>query len=187
MARVLFLDLDDFKVVNDTLGHAAGDRLLAAVAERIESASAATTWRPGSAATSSRSCWRTRMGSPGHAVAKRIIEALQVPFPVPGQEIVVGASIGIAVARDISEHADELLRNADVAMYTAKAGGKRRVAVFDPTMHAAIVARHALSAELGPEHRPRRAAGLLPADRRAGTGRIGASRRSSAGATRPAA
>ena len=146
---VLFLDLDDFKVVNDTLGHAAGDRLLGAVAERI------------------KGCIRTddvaaRLGGDefalllidedglgrAKAVANRIIEALQVSFPVQGQELVVGGSIGIAVGRDPVQHSDELLRNADVAMYTAKAGGKRRVAVFDPTMHAAIVARHALSAEL---------------------------------------
>jgi diguanylate cyclase (GGDEF)-like protein len=146
---VLFLDLDDFKIVNDTLGHAAGDRLLAAVADRI------------------RGCVRAddlaaRLGGDEFAVlltdeveleralgvAKRMIDALQVPFPIQGQEISIGGSIGIAVARGLGEHADELLRNADVAMYTAKAAGKRRAAVFEPTMHAAIVARHALSAEL---------------------------------------
>jgi EAL domain-containing protein (putative c-di-GMP-specific phosphodiesterase class I) len=77
-----------------------------------------------------------------------MIESLQVSFPILGQEISIGGSIGIAVARGNGEHADELLRNADVAMYTAKAAGKRRAAVFEPTMHAAIVARHALSAEL---------------------------------------
>jgi len=146
---VLFLDLDDFKIVNDTLGHAAGDRLLAAVADRI------------------RACVRAddlaaRLGGDEFAVlltdeieleralavAKRMIDALQVSFPIQGQEISIGGSIGIAVARGNGEHADELLRNADVAMYTAKAAGKRRAAVFEPTMHAAIVARHALSAEL---------------------------------------
>ncbi len=146
---VLFLDLDDFKIVNDTLGHAAGDRLLAAVADRI------------------RNCVRAddlaaRLGGDEFAVlltdeveldralavAKRMIDSLQVPFPIQGQEISIGGSIGIAVSRGLGEHADELLRNADVAMYTAKAAGKRRAAVFEPTMHAAIVARHALSAEL---------------------------------------
>ena len=146
---VLFLDLDDFKIVNDTLGHAAGDRLLAAVADRI------------------RGCLRAddlaaRLGGDEFAVlltdeveldralavAKRMIDMLQVSFPILGQEISIGGSIGIAVGRGMGEHADELLRNADVAMYTAKAAGKRRAAVFEPTMHAAIVARHALSAEL---------------------------------------
>jgi diguanylate cyclase (GGDEF)-like protein len=146
---VLFLDLDDFKIVNDTLGHAAGDRLLAAVADRI------------------RGCVRAddlaaRLGGDEFAVlltddvaldralavAKRMIDSLQVSFPIQGQEISIGGSIGIAVGRGEGEHADELLRNADVAMYTAKSAGKRRAAVFEPTMHATIVARHALSAEL---------------------------------------
>jgi diguanylate cyclase (GGDEF)-like protein len=147
---VLFLDLDDFKVVNDTLGHAAGDRLLAAAADRI------------------RGCVRSddvaaRLGgdefailvedgpdlSRAIAVANRIIEALRLSFPIEGQEITVGGSVGIAAARGEMTRADELLRNADVAMYTAKANGKGRAAVFEPTMHAAIVERHALSAQLG--------------------------------------
>jgi diguanylate cyclase (GGDEF)-like protein len=146
---VLFLDLDDFKVVNDTLGHAAGDRLLAAAADRI------------------RGCVRSddvaaRLGgdefailvedlpdlSRSIAVASRIIEALRLSFPIDGQEITVGGSVGIAAAKGDTSRADELLRNADVAMYIAKANGKGQAAVFEPTMHAAIVARHALSAEL---------------------------------------
>jgi len=146
---VLFLDLDDFKVVNDTLGHAAGDRLLAAAADRI------------------RGCIRAddlaaRLGGDEFAilvedqadlgraigVANRVIESLRLPFQIEGQEITVAGSIGIAAAKGETTAADELLRNADVAMYIAKANGKGRAAVFEPTMHAAIVARHALSAEL---------------------------------------
>jgi diguanylate cyclase (GGDEF)-like protein len=148
-AVVLFLDLDDFKVVNDTLGHAAGDRLLSEVAERI------------------KGCVRgrdmaARLGGDEFAVllveqpdleramlvGTRIIEALKVPFPISGTEVVVGGSIGVAMARRGGPGANELLRNADVAMYTAKAAGKGRVAVFEETMHSVIVARHALSAEL---------------------------------------
>jgi diguanylate cyclase (GGDEF)-like protein len=148
-AVVLFLDLDDFKIVNDTLGHGAGDRLLRVVAERING------------------CVRNedlaaRLGGDEFAVllldtpnldrsmsvAQRIIEALQVPFQVGGHEISVGASIGIAATSRSDDTADVLLRNADVAMYTAKAAGKRRAAVFEPTMHAALVARSSLSAEL---------------------------------------
>jgi len=149
---VLFLDLDDFKVVNDTLGHAAGDELLAAVSERIRAAI-----REGDLAA--------RLGGDefailvvdrpdmAHAiaVAGRLIDVLGLPFPIQGKEIVVGASIGLAMARDedgVTDTVDDLLRNADVAMYTAKAAGKRRLAVFDPAMHASIVARHELSAEL---------------------------------------
>jgi diguanylate cyclase (GGDEF)-like protein len=146
---VLFLDLDDFKIVNDTLGHAAGDLLLISVGERI------------------RECIRgldlaARLGGDEFAillddtpslelastVARRLIDALSVSFPLVGDDVVIGASIGIAMARSGDQSADELLRNADVAMYTAKALGKRRFAVFEPTMHTAIVARHELSAEL---------------------------------------
>ena len=148
MPVVMFLDLDDFKVVNDTLGHDAGDRLLCAVAGRLR-----TTLRTGDIAA--------RLGGdefailldddPGLAraagVADRIIEALRATFPLDGREINIGVSIGIAAART-SIRADELLRNADVAMYTAKSTGKNRVSVFEPTIHAAIVARHELSAEL---------------------------------------
>ena len=149
MPVVLFLDLDDFKVVNDTLGHAAGDRLLSDVASRLR-----TVLRSDDVAA--------RLGgdefavlldddtglSESEAVAHRIIESMRASFSVDGHETTVGASIGIAAARLGTEEADELLRNADVAMYTAKASGKNRVSVFEPTMHAAIVERHALSAEL---------------------------------------
>ncbi|HET9457462.1 MAG TPA: EAL domain-containing protein [Candidatus Limnocylindrales bacterium] len=149
VTAVLFLDLDDFKLVNDTLGHAAGDRLLAGVGERI------------------RGCIRAddvaaRLGGDefgillvddvglgrAKAVAARIIETLQAPFPLHGRELVIGGSLGIAVGHRAGERADDLLRNADVAMYTAKAGGKGRVAIFDPRMHAALIARHELSAQL---------------------------------------
>ena len=149
MPVVLFLDLDDFKVVNDTLGHAAGDRLLFDVAARLR-----TVLRSEDVAA--------RLGgdefavlleddpglSESEAVAHRIIEAMRVAFSIDGHDTTIGASIGIAAARLGTERADELLRNADVAMYTAKASGKNRVSVFEPTMHAAIVERHALSAEL---------------------------------------
>ncbi len=146
---VLFIDLDNFKDVNDTLGHAAGDRLLVAVADRVKSCI-----RSGDLAA--------RLGGDEFAillfddrdlsaavmVATRMIEAMAMTVPVEGQDLLVTASIGIAASPGSIGHADELLRNADVAMYTAKQGGKNRFAVFESTMHAAIVARHALSNEL---------------------------------------
>jgi diguanylate cyclase (GGDEF)-like protein len=149
MPVLLFLDLDDFKIVNDTMGHAAGDRLLVDVADRIRDV-----LRPTDVAA--------RLGGDEFAVlldegpelqkavivADRIIESLRAPFLIQGQDIAVSASIGVAAARMGTEAADELLRNADVAMYKAKGSGKNRVSVFEPTMHAAIVARHALSADL---------------------------------------
>ena len=146
---VLFIDLDDFKVVNDTLGHTAGDHLLVAVADRV------------------RSCVRggdiaARLGGDEFAllledaedlnravvVCRRLLEALEAPLQVDGQEIAISASIGMAAGRAGGGHGDEMLRNADVAMYIAKAEGKNRYAVFEPTMHAALVERHALAAEL---------------------------------------
>jgi diguanylate cyclase (GGDEF)-like protein len=146
---VLFIDLDDFKVVNDSLGHVAGDRLLVAVADRV------------------RNCVRSgdvaaRLGGDEFAillddvedlnrtlsVCKRLLEALKVPVPIEGQELSITASIGIAAGRNDQDRADDLLRNADVAMYTAKAQGKSQYAIFEPTMHAAIIERHALSSEL---------------------------------------
>ena len=148
---VLFLDLDDFKVVNDTLGHAAGDQLLVAVGDRIRN-------------TIREEDLAARLGGDEFAilvvdqadlrhsiaVARRLIDVLGMSFPILGRDTVVGVSIGIAMARGAiaGDGADEILRNADVAMYTAKAAGKRRFAVFDPAMHASIVARHELSAEL---------------------------------------
>ncbi len=146
---VLFLDLDDFKAVNDTLGHAAGDRLLVMVAERIAGAvrGADVAARLGgdefAVLIEDEPDLRDALG-----IANRILDLLRAPFQVEGREIVVGGSVGIAVARDRSELAADLLRQADMAMYTAKSEGKRRVTVFDPTVHASIVARHELSREL---------------------------------------
>jgi diguanylate cyclase (GGDEF)-like protein len=146
---ILLLDLDDFKNVNDTMGHAAGDELLVMVTERL------------------RTCVRqddlaARLGGDefgilvddqdalSHALvlADRLIEELSAAYVVRGQDVVVGVSIGIAMSRGPEQSASELLGNADVAMYTAKASGRRRFAVFDPTMHAAIVARRELSTDL---------------------------------------
>lgn len=146
---VLLLDLDDFKAVNDTLGHAAGDDLLIMVAERIRGCI-----RDGDVAA--------RLGGDEFAIliddepsldraiaiAHRLIEVLAMTFPVRAHEVVVGVSIGIVMSHGANQTADDLLSNADVAMYTAKAQGRRRFAVFDPTLHAAVIARHELSGEL---------------------------------------
>ena len=82
------------------------------------------------------------------ALTERIIVALELPFPVAGTDVIVGCSVGISVARG-GELVDELLRDADVAMYRAKADGKRRAEVFDPKMHRSIVERHELNTDLG--------------------------------------
>ncbi len=145
---VLFLDLDNFKTVNDSLGHAEGDRLLSAVAGRLVGAT--------------RDCDTVaRLGGDEFAVlleelreerdaiqvAERVTAALRAPIALGGRSVAIGASIGIARAAD-GDGADELLRNADVAMYMAKSNGKARWEVFAPPMHAALVDRLALEADL---------------------------------------
>jgi len=145
---VLFVDLDDFKTINDTLGHGAGDDLLVAVAERVRACV-----RPGDLAA--------RLGGDEfgilleHAaddaaeqIASRLVETLRAPFVLSGREMQVHASIGIASASYGARTADELLRNADVAMYNAKAGGRQRYAIYEPSMHTHVRRRHELGAAL---------------------------------------
>jgi diguanylate cyclase (GGDEF)-like protein/PAS domain S-box-containing protein len=148
---VMFMDIDDFKTINDSLGHEAGDAVLVAVAERLRS-----TIRPGDTVA--------RLGgdefaflledvvdrSDGVTVAERIIAALASPIAVPSasSDVVVGASMGITVASDGSDDASALLRDADVAMYSAKRRNRGSYAVYEPTMHEAAVARLELEADL---------------------------------------
>jgi diguanylate cyclase (GGDEF)-like protein/PAS domain S-box-containing protein len=145
---LLYLDLDDFKTVNDGLGHAAGDAILRETAARL-----ATTVRPGD--TASRlggdefAVLLDNLDDPGMAyeVGARILEALHMPFEVDGTSFPVSASLGIAVTTG-TEDAAALLRNADVAMYRAKGEGKGRFEVYQRGMHAAVVERMALKADL---------------------------------------
>lgn len=149
---VLFIDLDGFKNINDSLGHGAGDRLLTMVADRLVNAT--------------RGCDTVaRLGGDEFAVllenvdddedavqvAERVAEAMLHPFMLNTVEVFVGASMGIARAMDadtVQAAADELLRNADVAMYRAKAAGKARWAIFQPHMHELARERLALEADL---------------------------------------
>ena len=149
VTAVLFLDLDDFKVINDTLGHAAGDELLVAVTERISSLV-----RDGDLVA--------RLGgdefailiedepmlSRARSMAGRLVFELRAPYILGEKHVVVTASVGIASARDATTGAIDLVRNADVAMYMAKANGKSGFAIFDPGMHEAMRARHELSVDL---------------------------------------
>jgi diguanylate cyclase (GGDEF)-like protein len=145
---VLFIDLDDFKTINDTLGHATGDGLLCAVAERIQGC-----LRPGDLAA--------RLGGDefaillndivypldAQAVAERVTAALCLPVSFAAQDMHVRASIGIAAADGLGS-AEELLGNADLAMYMAKAEGKGSFKLFAPTMRADVATRHRLKADL---------------------------------------
>ena len=146
---VLFVDLDRFKVVNDSLGHTAGDELLAAAARRIDS------------------CVRdvdtaARLGGDEFAIlleytegnvntefiVDRVLDALRAPFDIAGHKMTVGATIGIAVSRSGRESATELLRNADLAMYQAKGAGGGTKALFEPKMYEVVVERLSVQGEL---------------------------------------
>jgi diguanylate cyclase (GGDEF)-like protein/PAS domain S-box-containing protein len=144
---VLFVDLDNFKTINDSLGHAAGDHVLVETAHRLRS-----TLRAEDTAA--------RLGGDEFAVlledadvtcaarvAERVRSALGTPFWVLGQEVFVSASIGIAM-REAGDTAGDLLRNADVAMYTAKQKGKARFEIFEAAMHETVMARLGMEAEL---------------------------------------
>jgi diguanylate cyclase (GGDEF)-like protein/PAS domain S-box-containing protein len=150
---VLFMDLDDFKTINDSLGHAAGDLVLGEVGERL------------------KNCLRTadtgaRLGGDEFAilledaddgvgaaeVAARILAELEAPFSIEDKEVFIRASMGIASGVPSPgsgpEGAEELLRNADVAMYMAKEAGKGRYQVFEPAMHDTALQRLELKADL---------------------------------------
>jgi diguanylate cyclase (GGDEF)-like protein/PAS domain S-box-containing protein len=145
---VLFVDLDDFKAVNDGLGHGFGDDLLIAVGERLREC-----LRPGDTAA--------RLGGDefavlleeaadlpaARAVAQRMLEVLLLPASVGELEIAVPASIGIAVA-EADATTEDLLRDADIAMYTAKAAGKGQYAVFNRTMREHATRRLEFRTEL---------------------------------------
>ncbi|MGW7357980.1 aminotransferase class I/II-fold pyridoxal phosphate-dependent enzyme [Streptomyces sp. NPDC054802] len=148
IACVLFIDLDDFKVVNDTMGHTVGDELLTAVGSRLSS-------------TLRRSDTAARLGGDEFAVlmegakvpldaevlASQVVQSLNQSFRLSEGIVSVSASVGIATALD-SADAEELLGHADLALYAAKAAGKRQWRRYQPALHADMLERHELQAGL---------------------------------------
>ncbi|MDH4100712.1 MAG: EAL domain-containing protein [Nitrospirota bacterium] len=146
---VLYLDVDNLKLVNDRRGHNAGDSLLVRMARAMESC-----LRPEDTLA--------RMGGDEFAiilddiknmdsvtqVADRILESIRLPVKVNAHEIIAGASIGLAIGKGGEEKAEQLLRDADIAMYRAKSAGGGRYEVFDQSMRAQIMERHMLETEL---------------------------------------
>jgi diguanylate cyclase (GGDEF)-like protein/PAS domain S-box-containing protein len=146
---VLFLDLDDFKTVNDSLGHSAGDELLIHVAQRLQSC-LRTHDLPARIGGDEFAVLLDGVGSHAEveAVAHRIVAALDEPHTVQGSEVLARASIGIAVP-EIDEHdVDALLRNADTSMYTVKRAGKASYTFFEQAMHERVMQQLQLDAEL---------------------------------------
>ena len=146
---LLYFDVDGFKAINDSLGHSAGDELLVQIGDRIRGCL-------------SRGDLAGRLGGDEFAIlmenarrptdaiglARRLLGALETPFMVEGKRVGASASIGVALSRGAELGASDLLRNADVAMYRAKANGKNRYVLFEPQMYAAALARMELGSDL---------------------------------------
>ncbi|MBI4716683.1 MAG: EAL domain-containing protein [Planctomycetes bacterium] len=155
---VLFLDLDRFKIINDSIGHDMGDMLLRQIAERLRSAI-----RPSdSLSREARGHTAARLGGDefvllldnlastddAQTVAGRLLRVLSTPYALGQHEVYSTASIGIVTSDTGAESADEVLRNADIAMYEAKMAGKARFVVFDRSMHERVRHRHDLETDL---------------------------------------
>src|SRR6202790_1164623 len=164
---VLLIDVDEFKIINDSLGHKAGDELLIKIGQRLKDAvrRADTVSRPGNSGVVDKLInddVLARLGGdeftvllddirdPIEAVrvAERIQAELATPFVVNQQEIVISASIGITSSTSPHTQAEDLMRDADIAMYRAKRAGKARCEVSDPAMHASAVKRLTLETDL---------------------------------------
>jgi diguanylate cyclase (GGDEF)-like protein/PAS domain S-box-containing protein len=154
---VIFLDLDRFKVINDSLGHAAGDQLLIELGKRLEAA-----LRTSDTLSRTEPHHLARLGgdefvalldgicSPADAlrVADRLEKATAQAFTVGGQEVFVSASIGVALSNGNYSSADDILRDADTALYDAKNNGRGSYRLFDPQMHASAMRRLSMENEL---------------------------------------
>jgi diguanylate cyclase (GGDEF)-like protein len=145
---LLFIDLDRFKPVNDTLGHAAGDELLVEVAVRIQQClrSGDTGARFGGDEFAALLCDVDL--DEAIAISDRITERIREPYHIMGKQVFVNASTGIAMGTGDGQDAAELLRNADVAMYRAKRRGEGQREIFEPAMHAELLARMQMEADL---------------------------------------
>ena len=146
---VMFLDVDDFKTINDTAGHGAGDRLLIVIADRLREVVRApdTVARLGGDEFAIVVEAPTGVEGTGE-IAQRLLNAVRAPLAFEGRRLSVTASIGVALRTDPALGESELVRNADIAMYAAKRAGKGRFAVFEPGMHRAVLESAELANDL---------------------------------------
>jgi diguanylate cyclase (GGDEF)-like protein len=161
MIALLFLDLDNFKRINDSLGHSAGDMLLREIATRL-AACVRNSDLLAKYVDSEAKIGVSRLGgdeftvvlnnidepATAGAIAQRLLEALQTPMLIDGHEVVVTPSVGIALAPRDANHVEDLLKLADTAMYHAKSGGRNKYSFYSPSMKSAGVGRLKLETEL---------------------------------------
>jgi diguanylate cyclase (GGDEF)-like protein len=146
---VLFLDVDDFKTINDTAGHGAGDKLLIVIAGRLRDVVRAPDTVARLGGDEFAIVLETEDGFEDMVdVAQRLLEAVHAPLTFEGRRLSVTASIGVALRTSSAIGESELLRNADIAMYAAKRGGKGRFAIFEPGMHRAVLENAELANDL---------------------------------------
>jgi diguanylate cyclase (GGDEF)-like protein len=146
---VLYIDIDEFKSVNDTLGHLIGDELLKSVAASLSQCAAASDFvaRLGG---DEFAIVQTAVKTPADVtgLATRVFDAIREPYECLGHQVTTDASIGIALAPQHGGDLDQILKNADLAMYAAKSAGRRTYRFFEPAMDAQVRARHILEVEL---------------------------------------
>ena len=146
---VLYIDIDEFKSVNDTLGHLIGDELLKSVAASLSRCAAASDFvaRLGG---DEFAIVQTAVKTPADVteLARRVFDAIREPYECLGHQVTTDASIGIALAPEHGGDLDQILKNADLAMYAAKSAGRRTYRFFESAMDARVRARHILEVEL---------------------------------------
>ena len=155
---VFFLDVDRFKIINDSLGHAAGDELLTGISRRLEQSLRSTD----TVARFDGECTLARLGGDeftvllagvrnvvdAHAIAERLVAAVSTPFELEGRQVVVTISVGVVMADARYLRAEDMVRDADTAMYRAKDRGKARCEIFDTSMLAAAEERLLIESDL---------------------------------------
>ncbi|MFN8639512.1 MAG: EAL domain-containing protein [Dehalococcoidia bacterium] len=145
---VLFIDLDDFKGVNDSMGHQMGDRVLAATGARLHAALRPTDTLARLGGDEFAILLEDVTEDEASRVADLLTQELARPLEIEGIELQLGASVGVALPLAEQEGADDLLRNADIAMYAAKERGKGRAVVFDAALHSEVLERIEMEADL---------------------------------------